>query len=145
MAAGTWQFYFTALQRFKDGSYDLDTHTFVCALLDNAHTPDLAAHNDLTDVAGDEITDTDYARQTLASVTWDETNGTVTWDAADISFGSSVDIAARYAVIFNDTHAEDGLVCYVDLNDGGSSNVSSSQSEFTIQIAATGIFTYTQS
>lgn len=144
MAAGTWQVYFTARQRLMDGTYDIDTNSYVCLLLDNAHTPDLAAHNDLTDVAQDEITDTDYARVTLTTITWDETNGTVTWDADDIDFGTSVDISARYAVIFNDTHAEDGLVCYVDLNDGGASNVSSSQSQFLIQIAATGIFTLTQ-
>ena len=144
MAAGTWQVYFTALERLMDGSYDLDTHSFICALLDNAYTPDLVNHNDGTDVFGDEIADTDYARVTLTSVTWDETNGTVTWDAANIDFGTTVDIAARYAVVFNDTHAEDGLVCYLDLNDGGSTNVSSSASQFLIQIAATGIFTLTQ-
>lgn len=144
MAAGTWQVYHEALKRFADGGYDLDTHSFICALLDNAHTPDLALHIDGTDVFGDEITDTDYARVTLTTVTWDETNGIVTWDADDIDFGTTVDIAARYAVIFNDTHAEDGLVCYLDLNDGGSTNVSSSASQFLIQIAATGIFTLTQ-
>ena len=145
MAAGTWQVYHTAIERFFDGTYDIDGDTFICALLDNAHTPDLAAHDDLTDVAGDEIADTDYGRVTLTTVTWDETNGTATFDADNIDFGTSVDIAARYAVIFDDTHAEDGLVAYLDLNDGGSSNVSSSSSEFVIQIAATGIFTVAQS
>lgn len=145
MAAGTWQTYFTARERLMDGSYDVDGDTFICLLLDNAHTPDLAAHDDLSDVVDEEIADTDYARVTLTTVTWDETNGTVTFDADDIDFGTSVDIAARYAVIFDDTHASDGLLAYLDLNDGGSSNVSSSASEFVIQIAATGIFTLTQS
>lgn len=144
MAAGTWQTYFTARERLMDGSYDVDTHVFIAALLDNAHTVDLAVHNDLTDVAGDEIADTDYGRVTLTTVTWDETNGIVTWDCDDIDFGTTVDIAARYCVIFNDTHAADGLLASLDLNDGGSTNVSSSASQFLIQIAATGVFTLTQ-
>lgn len=144
MAAGTWQTYFTARERLMDGTYDVDDDTFIAVLLDNAHTPDLAVHNDLTDVAGDEIADTDYGRITLTTVTWDETNGIVTWDCDDIDFGTTVDLAARYCVIFDDTHAEDGLVAYLDLNDGGSTNVSSSASQFLIQIAATGVFTLTQ-
>ena len=142
MAAGTWQIYFTALQRLMDGTYDIDTNTWIAALLDNAHTPNLAVHNDLTDVVGDEIADTDYARVTLTSTTWDETNGIATFDAADIDFGTTVDIAARYCVIFE--NVSEGLLCYLDLNDGGAANVSSSASVFLIQIAATGIFTLNQ-
>lgn len=142
MPAGTWQVYHIARERLMDGTYDLDDNTFICALLDTAHTVDLATQAEITDVAADEITDTDYARVTLTSITWDETNGIVTFDSADIDFGTSVDIAARYAVIFNSS-AADGLLCSVDLNTGGG-NVSSSQSTFLIQIAATGIFTLDQ-
>jgi hypothetical protein len=144
MAAGTWQVYFTARQRLSNADYDLDADTFICILLDNAHTPDLNAHVDLTDVAGEEITDTDYSRVTLTGVTYDQTNGIVTFDCNDIEFATTADISARYAVIFDDNHAEDGLLCYVDLNDGGAANVSSSASQFLIQIAATGVFTLTQ-
>lgn len=143
MAAGTWQVYFTARQRLMDGTYDIDGDTWTAILLDNAHTPDLAAHNDLTDLTSDEITDTDYARVTIAGVTWDETNGIVTFDCNDIEFATTADISARYCAIFNTTAAE-GLLCYVDLNDGGGTNVSSSASQFLIQIAATGVFTLTQ-
>ena len=145
MAAGTWQTYFTARERLMDGSYDVDDHTFIAALLDNAYTPDLAAHNDLTDVSSEEITDTDYNRVTLTSVTWDETNGTVTWDCDDIDFGTSVDISARYCLNFPDTHAEDGLLAFPALNEGGSTTVSSSASNFLVQIATTGVYTLTQS
>ena len=144
MAAGAWQFYYTALERLMDGTYDLDNDTFTCMLLSNSHSPDLAAHDNLADISGDEIADTDYARVNLTSVTWDETNGTVTFDCADINFGTSVDISARYAIIFDDTHVSDGLLCYSDLNNGGSTPLTSSQSEFQITMNASGVFTLSQ-
>jgi hypothetical protein len=144
MAAGAWQVYETARERLMDGSYDLDNDTFICLLLSNSHTPNLDTHVNLADISGDEITDTDYSRVTLTSVTWDETNGTVTFDADDIDFGTSVDITARYAAIFDDTHGSDGLLCYSDLNDGGSTAVSSTQGTFLITLNASGIFTLTQ-
>lgn len=143
MAAGTWQIYHTAIERMSDGTYDLDLDTFTCALLLAAYTPNLGAHVNLADVSANECAATDYARQNLASVTWDETNGTVTFDCADITFGTSVDITAKYALIFDNTHASDGLLCYLDLDTGGGS-VSSTNGTFQIQINASGIFTVSQ-
>lgn len=143
MAAGAFQVYETARARLLQALYDLDGDTFVAILLSNSYTPNLDTHVNLADISANEITDTDYARVTLTSVTVDETNGTVTFDANDIDFGTSVDITARYCAIFDDTHASDGLLCYSDLNSGGSTPLTSSQSTFLIQLPS-GIFTLTQ-
>ena len=76
----------------------------------------------------------------LGSVTVTETGGTVTFDCADISFGSAVTITAKYAVLFDDTATNDPLLVYVDLDTGGGS-VSSTSSTFQITINASGVFT----
>ena len=140
MAAGAWTFYDTAKERLADGTYDLDTDSFKCALLLVGYTPSTSAHNDWADVSASECADGEYAQQTLTSVTWVEAAGTVTFDAADISFGTSVTITAKYAVIYDDTHASDGLLCYSDLSSGGGS-VSSTNGTFNITLNASGIFT----
>ena len=139
MAAGSWTFYNDFKERFAKADIDLNGDTFKCAMTTSSYTPNVATQSDLGDISN-EVTDGDYARQTLASVTVTETGGTVTVDAADISFGSSVSITAKYAIIYDDTHASDALVAYVDLDTGGGS-VSSTSSTFQIAINAAGIFT----
>ena len=144
MAAGAWQIYHQFKEYQGDNTIDLDADVFKCGLLLSSYTPALDAHTVLADVTANETADTDYVRQTLASVTWDETNGIVTFDSADISFGTSVDITAKYAFIFDDTPTSpaDPLVCYSDLDTGGGS-VSSTNGSFQITINASGIFTLT--
>jgi hypothetical protein len=140
MAAGAWVVYHDAKERLMDGTYDLDADTFTCALMLATYTPDAGADTDWADISANVCTSTDYAQVNLTSVTWDETNGTVTFDCIDISFGTSVDITAKYAVIFDNTHVSDGLLCYSNLDTGGGS-VTSTNGSFQITISASGIFT----
>lgn len=145
MAAGAWQVYSKFMEYQGDGTLDMDTDTFKCALMLTGYTPDTDADALLADIVANESQDTDYAQQTLTAIIWDATNGVLTFDCADISFGTSVDITAKYAVIFDDTPTTpaDPLVCYSDLDTGGGS-VSSTNGSFQITINATGIFTMTQ-
>ena len=87
-----------------------------------------------------ECVDSDYAEATIGGAAVTETSGTVTFDCNDITYGSNVTITAKYAVIYSDTHASDGLICYVDLNTSGGS-VSSTSGTFTVVINNSGVFT----
>ena len=138
MAAGSWTFYNDFKEHLAKADVDCNSDTFKCVLTTSSYTP-AATHSTISDITN-ECADSDYSRQTLASVTVTETGGTVTFDSDDISFGSSVSITAKYAVIFDDTHASDALMCYVDLDTGGGS-VSSTNSTFQITINASGIWT----
>jgi len=138
MSAGNWQFYNDFKEKLAKAEIDLDSDTLKCLLTTSSYTPS-ATHSTLSDITN-EVTDSDYARQTLTSVTVTETGGTVTFDCADISFGSSVTITGKYAVLYDDTATGDPLLVYVDLDTGGGS-VSSTSSTFQITINASGVFT----
>ena len=140
MAASAWVIYDDAKERLADGTFDLDGDTFKCALCATTHTPLSSGHGVYSDISANLSSDTDYAAVTCSGVTWDETNGTVTFDCNDISFGTSVTITARYAVLFDDTTTSDCLLAYSDLDDGGA-YVASTNGTFEIQIHANGVFT----
>ena len=125
-----------------DGTIDMDNDTFKIILLDDGHTPD-ATDTVYANVSGDELaTASGYTAggATLASVTWTEAAGTVTFDAANPAWTAST-FTARYAVIYSDTAASDELVCLIDFTE----NKSVSGGTFTIQFNDSGIFTIAQS
>lgn len=142
MAAGTWLVYGLAKERISEGAINLASDTFKCLLLGTGYSVSINADDDLADITANEIGDAGYARVTLTSVTNTHSAGVVTWDAADISFGTAVSIAAKRAVIYDDTHASDALICVLDLNTAGTASVAQSVSgNFKITIDAAGILT----
>jgi hypothetical protein len=76
---------------FGDNSMDLDFDTFTIILMNSTHT--FTATNTLkSDISANEIpAGNGYTQgaETLASVTWVESSGTLTWDAADASWTAS--------------------------------------------------------
>lgn len=143
MAAGTAQPYNKGLYHMLRQEADFLGGTVKMALLDNAHTPDLVNDEFFDDVSADECADGDYAQQTLGTKTITQNgSGHTVLDAADVDFGNAVTIAARYAVIYIDTGtpATSTLLFLIDLNDGGSANVSSTNSDFDVGFAGTGIY-----
>lgn len=138
MATGNWTLYNDAKERIAKAEIDLNGDTFKAVLLTSSYTP-AGTHSVLADLTN-EVTGGNYARVTLTTVTVSETSGTVTFDSDDIDFGSNTTITAKYCVIYDDTHASDALLCYIDLNSGGGS-VSSSAGTFKVTINASGIFT----
>jgi len=100
-----------------DGTIDLDTHTFKCALLDNTHTPS-AGYSTFAEVSSAEVSGTGYTAggETLVNVSWGDDEGTSTFDADDVVWSDSR-FTARYAVIYDDTTTTpvDALICMYDL------------------------------
>ena len=138
MAAGSWTFYNDFKEHLAKADVDMNGDTFKAVLCTSGYTPS-AAHSTLSDLTN-LCADSDYSPFTLTNNTVSETGGTVTFDTDDLNYGSSVSITAKYAVIYDDTHASDALMCYVDLDTGGGS-VSSTNSTFQITINASGVWT----
>lgn len=118
---------------------DLEADTIKVALLDNSHSFN-ADNNTWSDVSANEISGTGYTaggeELTNKSVTQDDTNDKAVFDADDVSW-SSATFTAYHAVLYDDTLANDDLICSIDF--GGAKSVSSGT--FTIQWDADGIIT----
>lgn len=129
-----------------DGSIDFATDTIKIALLTDAYTPD-KDHASMTTPAASELSVTGYAggfagagRKTLASktITKDDTNDRVKFDAADPSTWSSLASGATiaYAIIYK--HITDDatsvplfLIDFTDTPTNGG--------DFTLAFSASGI------
>jgi hypothetical protein len=140
MASGVYN-YFKA--HILDAEYDLGNggDTVKCALLDNSHS--FTAENDgWADVSANEISGTGYTTggATLANqaVSIDDTDDEGVFDADDVSW-TSASFTAYHAVVYDDTHASDALICSIDF--GGAQTVTSGT--FTIQWDSEGILNIT--
>lgn len=124
-----------------DGTIDMDGDTFKVILLTNSATFS-AAHDELADISANEIANGDgYTTGGLAltSVTWGQTGGTATFDAADaIWTASGSGITAYKGAIYSDTSTGDKLVCFIDF-DGVQAAAAGAQ--FKLIWNASGIFT----
>ena len=122
-----------------DATVDLDTHSFKVALMDNTHTF-TATNSTWSDISANEITGTGYSAggAALATVTWAADGTAVKWDAANTAW-TTASFTAYHAVIYDDTHASDALVC--SINFGGAQTVSAGT--FTIQWNTDGILRVT--
>ena len=116
---------------------DLVNDVVKCMLLTSTHSfnPD---HNVKADIVANEISGTGYTAggQALAnkSVTQDNTNDLAKFDADDVVW-SDATFTAHYAVLYDDTLANDDLICCFDFGE----NKSVSSASFTIQWDANGI------
>lgn len=141
MAIGAYHWYSQGLQKVIDGNIDLLNDTLQAVLLDENYTPDQDGHSVLADVSANEIGDADYARQALTTVAvnYDAVSGEVRVDWDNINFGDAVTIEAKYLVVIDDTHANDALLCLIDLNtDSVSATASSTNSDFDVNTHADG-------
>lgn len=96
--------------------------TFQMLLCGPSYTPDKAMHSLLADITG-EISGAGYARQTLGSVTFNESSGVARFDFSDPQFtasGGSWNV--KYWVVFDATAAGSPLIAY-GLVDAGGGNV----------------------
>lgn len=144
MAAGAWKLYESAKEFLADGRIDLDTHSFKVALFLSSSNCNTLSHDELADLTNEVANGAGYTTggATLASVTWNRSGGTVTFDAADpVWTASGGPITARFAVIYDDTDASDALlaVCLLDVTPADVT--ATDGNTFTIQMNASGIFT----
>lgn len=144
MAVGAFKAYEKGLLAMIEGGVDFENDTIKAALLVTAHTVDLVNDEFFDDVSTDECGDGDYAQVTLTTPTTAVASNKIRWDAADIDFGNSVTISARYLVLYKDTGTPgtSNVLFIQDLNTGGG-NLSSTSSDFDITLSATGIYEIT--
>lgn len=122
MAAGTWTPYGPAKEALGKAAIRFDGgHVLKMALLKDTYTPDATNHDQLSDLTAHELSGNGYSRFTL-DPTWSRTGTVTKFSAASNAvfqaIGGDLD-DIKYAVIFDDDHADDIPICYLDLNDGG--------------------------
>jgi hypothetical protein len=134
MASGIYN---RAKANLMNKEVDLEADTIKVALLNNSHSF-TATHNTWSQVSANELAGSGgytTGGATLASKAVTQA-ATTSWDAADVSW-TSASFTAYHAVIYDDTLANDDLICSFDF--GGAQTVSSGT--FTIQWNASGIIT----
>lgn len=130
---------------FGGGQIDLDTDTFRLELYNSSHTftaTNTARANISTNAlsSGNGYTS---PGQNLTSVTWVESSGTITFDAADVTWtasGGSIG-PASFGVIYDDTSTSPSadLLAY-SINFGGDQTAGDGTT-FKVTWNASGIFT----
>ena len=139
--AVTINFYNEFVHHVGLGVIDLDSDTFDIILMNTSHTF-TATHATKSQISANEIaTANGYTQgaEVLASVTWTESSGTATFDAADSSWtASGGSITASDGVIYSETAAADELMCSIDF-DGSQS--AGDGTDFIVSYNASGIFT----
>ena len=145
MPASAWFVFHAAKTKMGDGTFDLDTHTWKCALLNSGWTPSLSGNGVWGDISANGLaTNFGYTAggQNLTGVTWTNAAGTMKFTSANPTWNAAGDnIVARYAAIYNDTDASKGLLCYCLLDTAPADVTAASGSAFVVQMNAAGIFT----
>lgn len=144
MPAGKWKLYDTAKLNIGSGVTDLDTNTFKIALFTSSSNANTLTNSTLSQLTNQVANANGYTTggNTLSSVTWTQSSGTATFDAADTTWtASGGSITARFAVIYDDTSASDSLVCVCLLDTAPADVTATSGNTLTIQFNASGIFT----
>ena len=133
---------------FGEGGIDLDGDTFDIILMNSTHAF-TQANTNKADIAANEIpTNNGYTQgaEVLASVTWTESGGVATFDAADsvwTASGGSIPSSGDCtdAVIYSETSTSpsaDLLMCSIDF---GQAESAGNGTNFQITYNASGIFT----
>ena len=131
--------YGKGLEALFGGAIDLDSDTFKIALITSAYSPNYDADDNFTvDIQGNEASGSGYSAggATLASlaITVDGADNEVQWDADNVIWSTST-VTARYAVVYDDTHATDMPIILVNFGE----DKASSSGDFTISFHADGI------
>lgn len=138
MASGIYNGFY---QELGSGNVNLSTDTLVVHLCSSGYTFDPDHRRWVTGEAGgpftNEIAGTGYASANVATQTWtrDDANNRAEFDG-DNPFWSGASFTARYAIIEDETHASDILVCCYDFG----SDQTVSAGIFSLAVNANGFF-----
>lgn len=144
-AAGRWKLYNSFKEKVADGTIDLDTHSFKCALFLSTSNANTLTNEALADLTNQVANGSGYLTGgvALTGVTWVRSGGTVTFDCDNPGWtASGGPITARYAVIYDDTDASDSLVAVCLLDTTPADVTAADGNPFTITINAAGVFTF---
>lgn len=144
VTAGKWLLYDKFKEYQGDGTIDLDSDTFKCALfLSTSNAAQLGVGTGLiTDLTNQHANANGYTTggATMTSVTWTENSGVVTFDADDASWtAASGSIVARFGVIYST--ANDALVANCLLDNTPADVTAIDGQTLNIAMPASGIFT----
>ena len=147
MAADAWVVHDKIKEYIGNKVVDFDNDSFIiilCLSTSNIATTSVDAYATVTN---EVATANGYTQGTksLASPTWTESAGTVTFDAADVVWtASGGSITARFAAIYDDTVASpvaDPVVCHSLLDNSPADVTATDGNTLTISMNASGIFT----
>jgi len=120
MAAGKWKMYANAKLAWANGEIDFDSHSFKINLYTSAsNANNLSSISQLADITNQVATGNGYTQNSKAvTITTANSSGTIIIDETSNPQWTAVggSIVARFAVIYDDTHAND-IPCFVCLLD----------------------------
>jgi hypothetical protein len=135
VSQGTYQWYNNFITEMWAGSDfgAIQSDDLIMLLTTSSYTFS-AAHSVLADITN-EVSGSGYARQTLANVSIDDTNGVITLSCDDIEFGpaSGGSITARRWVLFDDDTTGDKLIASGLLDDTPADVVATEGNKIIIQ------------
>lgn len=144
-AAGKWKLYAKAKEAIANGDIDLNGHSFKIALfLSTSNCDTLTAHDALADLTNQVATAFGYTQNSKAvTLSVSESGGTVTVDETTnpVWTASGGSITARFAVIYDDTHADDMPLCVCLLDTAPADVTATDGNTLTITMNASGLFT----
>jgi len=145
MAAGKWKLYESAKLAIANGEIDLDSHSFKIALFASTSNCDtLSGTTTLASLTNQLATANGYTQNSKAvTITTANSGGTITVDETTnpVWTASGGSITARFAVIYDDTHASDQALCVCLLDTTPADVTATNGNTFTITIDALGLFT----
>lgn len=144
-AAGKWKLYEAAKLAIINGEIDFNAHSFKVNLyLSTSNCDTLSGHDQLSDLTNQVATAFGYTQDTKAvTIATSQSGGTTTVDETTnpVWTASGGSIVARFAVIYDDTHASDIPVCVCLLDTAPADVTATDGNTFTININASGLFT----
>jgi len=146
-APGKWKMYEAAKLALANGTIDFDSHTFKINLyLSTSNCNTLSGDTALANLTNQVATDYGYTQNDKAvTITTANSSGTITIDETTnpVWTASGGSITARFAVIYDDSHASK-QACFVCLLDTAPADVTATTGNtFTITMSATGVITFT--
>lgn len=146
MAAGKWKVYEAAKLDIANGLIDFDTHSFKIALfLNTSNCNTLSGTTALASLTDQVATAFGYTQSSKAvTITTSNSGGTITvYETTNpVWTASGGSITARFAVIYDDTHASKQAVCVCLLDTTPADKTASDGNTFTITQPVTGLFTF---
>ena len=95
---------------------DTTADRFKCLLTTASYTPNYSTHSLYSDVTNQVPGTGGYTTggESLTSITFATSGGTITWDAADVEWTSSTIAGAAFAVVYDDSLTNKPLICCID-------------------------------
>ena len=144
MAAGKWKLYEAAKLAIANGEILAADSFKINLYLSTSNCDTLSGDTALANLTNQHATANGYTQNTKAvTITRANSGGTITWDETTnpVWTASGGSIVARFAVIYDDTHASDQALA-VCLLDTTPANVTATDGNtLTVTMNASGLFT----